>query len=49
MINKIYHMYSRTVIKFQFIDFLILLGIRLYFVTTMFVGVRSKIEGFIQQ
>ena len=39
-------MYCRTVIKFQSIDFLLLLGIRLYLVPTMFVGAKSKIEGF---
>ena len=38
MINKIYDTYSRTVIKFQFIDFFTFVGyIRLYFITTMFV------------
>ncbi|BCD90165.1 hypothetical protein fh0823_03040 [Francisella halioticida] len=46
MINRIYDMYYKTINKFQSIDFLLLLGIRLYLVPTMFVGARSKIEGF---
>ena len=46
MINKMYSFYSQIVGKFQSIDFLLLLGIRLYLVPTMFVGARSKIEGF---
>ncbi|ABO46492.1 HvfX family Cu-binding RiPP maturation protein [Francisella tularensis] len=46
MINRIYDIYYKIIQKFQSIDFLLLLGIRLYLVPTMFVGARSKIEGF---
>ncbi|QLE78524.1 DoxX family protein [Francisella sp. Scap27] len=46
MINKMYDCYSKVVSKFKSVDFLLLLGIRLYLVPTMFVGARSKIEGF---
>ena len=46
MINRIYEIYYKIIQKFQSIDFLLLLGIRLYLVPTMFVGARSKVEGF---
>ena len=46
MIQKTYNFYSSIIMKFHSLDFLLLLGIRLYLVPILYVGSRSKILGF---